>query len=141
MSLLLALGASSGFWGLVAIATMHSTNALATYDFFNSGSLLEAITWAWGCMTTAVSFPGAASPTWLKALHALILATGLFQLTYLLACFAIMASAEGAQSASEAKKALQSAREKLEHTKTLEATVITIGEESPPDVTRDTKAQ
>jgi hypothetical protein len=126
VSLLLALAASSGFWGLVAIAVMHSTDALAAYGFFNSGSWFEASIWAWGCMTTAISFPGAASPTWLKAVHASILATGLFQLTYLLACFSIMTSTEGMRTASEAKKALQVAREKLEEMKALEASVVVI---------------
>lgn len=126
-SLLVALAASSWFWGLVGLAVMHSANGLLTsYEFFSSGSLLEAIIWAWGCMTTAIAFPGSAAPTWLKAIHASILATGLFQLTFLLACFSIMTSSEGSRTAADARRTLQEARDKLEQTKALEALVVAV---------------
>jgi len=126
-SLLVALIAASWFWGLVGLALMHSKDGLlASYGFFSSGSMFEAILWAWGCMTTTIDFPGSAAPTWLKAIHALILATGLFQLTFLLACFSIMTSAEGSRAAADARRILPAAREKLEQTKALEALVITV---------------
>ena len=125
-SLLLALAASSGFWALVGTGIRHSSHALDSYAFFSSGSLLETLIWAWGCMTTAIGFPGAEAPTWLKAVHASILATGLFQLTFLLACFSIMTSSEGSRAAAEARRALQVAQEKLDQTKALEAIVVTV---------------
>jgi hypothetical protein len=136
-SLLIALVASSWFWGLVGLGLMHSgDDLLSSYNFFNSGSMFEAILWAWGCMTTTIDFPGSTAPTWLKAIHASILATGLFQLTFLLACFSIMMNTEGTRAATDARNILQQARDKLEQTRALEAVVITVVDvpaESPPE--------
>jgi hypothetical protein len=99
-------------------------HVLDTYDFFNSGSLTEAIVWAWGCMTTAISFPGHIAPTWLKLIHASILATGVFQLTFLLVCFSIMINAETTRTVTQATTMIRGAREKLEHTRALETSII-----------------
>jgi hypothetical protein len=127
LSLVTALMASAWFWGLAGLALVSLVDgALESYTFFSSYSLVEFVLWAWGCMTTTIDFPGSGAPIWLKFLHALILVTGLFQLTFLLACFSIMTSAESSRSAEEARKILQSARDKLKETRALEATAFEI---------------
>ncbi len=108
IALALALIASSWFWGLIGVAIIHTNRqSLDAYAFFNSGSLTEAVMWAWGCMTTAISFPGRLAPTWLKLVHGCILATGVFQLTFLLVCFSIMINAETTRTVAEATKLLK----------------------------------
>lgn len=129
ISLLVALAASSVFWGLVGTAAMSFSDDLRNgYDFFQSGSLAEATLWAWGCMTTTIDFPGKGSPLLLKLVHALIVATGLFQLTFLLACFSIMAGTEGTRFSASVKDAIQVIRGKIGELRLLE---------SPPSVVVD----
>ena len=125
IALALALVASSWFWALIGLAALEvNPQALDGYNFFATGSFTEALVWAWGCMTTAISFPARVSPTWLKVAHALMVATGLFQLTFLLACFSIMTNSETSRAVTEAAKMLTETREKLEKTRALETTVI-----------------
>jgi hypothetical protein len=124
-ALAFALIVSAWFWGLIGVALLRTDpHILDSYAFFNGTSLTESFLWAWGCMTTAVSFPARAAPTWLKAVHGGMLATGVFQLTFLLACFSIMVNAETARAVSQATALLKDAREKLERTKRLELTVM-----------------
>jgi hypothetical protein len=102
LALLLTIAMSAVFWGLCGRA-LHETspNALSGYHFFSSYTLGECTLWAFGCMTTSISFPGQETSTGVKGLHAAILATGLFQITYLLACFSIMASAVVGETANK----------------------------------------
>lgn len=124
-SLVLALAASSTFWGLVGFAAMSSdARALESYGFFAGESFAEAVFWAWGGMTTTIDFPGAAAPLWVKAVHSMILATGLFQLSFLMACFALMASAESERVAEDVRKALAVARQRLEEELALEQALL-----------------
>jgi hypothetical protein len=132
LSLLLALAASSIFWGLIGLAGLRTTRALwVGYDFFNTGSLTESVLWAWGCMTTTINFPGHEAATWLKLLHAAILMTGLFQITFLFGCFSIMSNIEGQRSAADARAVLQAARSKLDEARALEAVVIEVTAKEP----------
>jgi hypothetical protein len=125
IALVMAIVASGWFWGLVGVAILRTdAHALDAYDYFQTGSLTEALTWAWGCMTTAISSPGRLASTWRKVTHALILATGVFQLTFLLACFSIMTSAETARTVLEATKLFKGTRDKLDHTRAMETSVI-----------------
>ena len=71
-------------------------------------------------MTTSISFPGSTASVAIKTLHACILVTGLFQITYLLACFSIMASAKGERTASRAAEAVAQLSEKFAQTMLLE---------------------
>jgi hypothetical protein len=136
-SLLIALAVSCCFWGLVGFAVMQTNNhSLDAYEFFNSGTFGEAVLWAWGCMTTTVDFPGRMAPIWLKWLHAGILATGLFQLTFLLACFSVMINAESQRTIQDANKGFEDARTKIEQTRSLEASVILLP--MPSDESRAT---
>jgi len=139
LSLLLALAASSLFWGLVGVAGLRTTRTFwAGYDFFNTGSLFEAVLWAWGCMTTTINFPARIAPTWLKALHAMILITGLFQLTFLFGCFSIMSNSEAQRSAADARAVLQAAHQKRDQARALEAIVIEITAAKPEAPTERT---
>jgi hypothetical protein len=102
LSLGAALLSSGWLWGLVAVALLRTdSHVLDAYAFFSNGNLTEGISWAWGCMTTAISFPGSQAAPWLKVLHGVILATGIFQLTFLLLCFSIMTNAETARVVRE----------------------------------------
>ena len=124
-ALALALIASAGFWALVGIAIQRTDpTALSAYSFFRTGGFVEFMIWAWGCMTTALAIPGHSAPVWLKGIHVLIMASGLFQITFLLACFSIMTSAESEQTAARAQRLLDEAVEKLAQTRALEAVVI-----------------
>jgi hypothetical protein len=139
-SLVAALAASSWFWGLVGVASMKSSDELRQgYDFFQSGSLAEATLWAWGCMTTTIDFPGGKSPLWVKGMHALVLATGLFQITFLLACFSIMAGADGARSGKAVKEVLRTIREKLSTIKAMEVQDTVTVEPQQPAIPNDEK--
>jgi len=95
LMLSLALIFSAIFWGLVAYGILRTNPAaLDAYSFFSDRSLLEATIWAFGCMTTAISFPGSAALLWVKVVHLLIVLTGFFQLTYLFACFSVVTETE-----------------------------------------------
>lgn len=121
VALSVALLASSAFWGLVGVAIAQTQHeALDAYGFFSTGSFLESVLWAWGCMTTAIAFPGHLAPTWLKFVHGCVLATGVFQLTFLLVCFSIMINAETTRAVAEATAMIRTAREKLTYTRALE---------------------
>src|SRR5262245_55156381 len=79
-----ALVASAWFWGLIGLALLRTDpRALDSYAFFSGAGLTETFLWAWGCMTTSIGFAAASAPTWLKAIHGAIVATGVFQLTFL----------------------------------------------------------
>lgn len=134
MALLATFTASAVMWGLVGRALLHTEPAaLQAYSFFSSRSLLECVLWSVGCMTTSISFPGSAAPVWLKALHGSILATGVFQLTYLLACFSIMANAEGQRTVGRATELVQRTFARFEESQTLEAAVRhQLGGPGPP---------
>lgn len=120
-----ALAASSVLWGLVGYAILRTApQALAPYDFFTSGTLTEAVLWAWGCMTTTVNFPGTGAALSLKVIHSAILGTGLFQLTFLISSFAVLTPAEAPLNASEALIALQFTRKKVEIVQDLEKTLL-----------------
>ncbi len=126
-TLLAALAASSVFWGLVGQAILRTNpQALDSYVFFNSRGFWEAVLWAWGCMTTTINFPGQAAVMWVKWLHAAILATGLFQLTFLIACFAIMTGSESQRNAQDVRDTLGAARAKLEEARSLEQVAIDV---------------
>jgi len=93
--LLAAFGISCLWFGLLAQAILHTwRSSFAGYGFFTSASLVETTLWALGCMTTAIGFPTGATPIWIKLLHAAVLMTGVFQVTYLLACFSILSSTD-----------------------------------------------
>lgn len=99
--LVVAFGASCLLWGLVAYAVIGSDPQFFTsYAFFNSASLVECLVWTFGCMTTTIDYPGTAASVTVKLLHTLLLAMGLFHLTYLLLGFSVMASAEMQRSAA-----------------------------------------
>jgi hypothetical protein len=53
-----------------------------------------------------------------------MLATGVFQLTFLLACFSIMVSAETGRAVSQASTLLKVAKDKLEQARILELATI-----------------
>ena len=125
LSLGAALVTSAGFWGLVGEALIRTNpQSLAAYNFFGTGTFIEAAAWAWGCMTTAVGFPGVGAATWVKCIHATILATGVFQLTFLIGCFSIMINAETSRTVAQATALLIAARSKLAQVKELEARVL-----------------
>ena len=93
--LLAAFGVSCLWFGLFAQTLIHTwPSLLVGYNFFTSASLVETTIWALGCMTTAIGFPAGPSSVWVKVLHAFILATGIFQVTYLLACFSIISATD-----------------------------------------------
>jgi len=128
VALLAAFSASACFWALVARALMRTSMSFASsYHFFTTGSWFEAVPWAFGCMTTTVAMPMAGAPVWVKALHVLVLLTGIFQLTYLLACFSIMASAESNRIAGEADKLMQQTEAKLRESHELEVVTLQVG--------------
>jgi hypothetical protein len=125
VALAIALAASAWFWGLIGVALLRTdSHVLDAYGFFHTGSLTEAVAWAWGCMTTAISFPGSLAPPWLKVVHGTILATGIFQLTFLLVCFSIMTNAETTRAVAQATELIKGTRHKLEETRALETTII-----------------
>ena len=85
-------------------------------------------------MTTSIGFPGQDTSVAIKTLHAAILATGIFQITYLLACFSIMAGAVVGDSATKTITIARALAEKLEHQPRLadtESTAITPTSVSP----------
>ena len=101
-------------------------------------------------MTTTIDFPGYTAPVWLKTVHCAILLTGLFQITYLLACFAIMAGAAGQRFVEKTSELLNEARAKVDELHSLEAKVITVPQatievkpekEVPPDSPTDSTTQ
>ena len=96
--LLGSFGISCLWFGLLGQALLRSwPKALAGYNFFTSASLLETTLWALGCMTTSIGFPVIPTPAWVKLLHAFILLTGIFQVTYLLACFSIISATDASR--------------------------------------------
>jgi hypothetical protein len=135
-ALALAVLASTVFWALVVLAVaQNSPLALDGYGFFRMGSFLEAMVWAWGCMTTAIDLPGALTPTWLKVVHSLVLLSGLFQFTFLIACFSIMTTAEADRTIKDASRLLTDTQAKLAQTRALEMTVIDVVIDSPDAAT------
>ena len=115
IALLSALGMSALFWALVGRAVHHSSPlALSGYRFFAEWNFAEFVLWAFGCMTTSIAFPGSEASVSIKVFHAAILATGIFQITYLLACFSIMASAVGGEVARETGSVASNLTERLE---------------------------
>src|SRR5207253_655997 len=79
---------------------------------FAGQGYLEYVVWAVGCMTTSVPLPGREAVLGIKFLHCGILATGIFQITYLLGCFSIMVSTEGERAAQKAADLLKLAEQK-----------------------------
>jgi hypothetical protein len=117
-----ALAASSFFWGLIGYAMLKTyPAAMASYQFFQSGTLLESILWGLGCMTTSIGFPGEGAPLHLKLMHTAILATGIFQLTYLISSFGLFCSAGVEGVLLEARTALDLTRSKVKIIEDLEA--------------------
>jgi len=102
--LLSAFGLSCVWFGLLAQAILHTwPTSLSGYSFFGSGSLIDTTLWALGCMTTAVSFPtGGSTPMAIKMLHGFMLITGIFQVTYLLACFSIVSATDSTRVSDSA---------------------------------------
>jgi len=124
-TLLLSVSISAVFWAMVGSAiSVTSPDYLNAYDFFYSRTPAEMILWAFGCMFTAIGFPGAHAPVAIKALHAAILATGIFQFTFLLACFSIMASADLARIVESTKSSVETVSSKLDATKDLQRVVL-----------------
>jgi hypothetical protein len=94
--LVVAFSASCVVWALVGrTAVVFDPLFLQPYAFFTTYSFPEYLLWAFGCMTTSISFPGAGASVSLKSLHAMLLITGVFHLTFLLVGFSVMALAEG----------------------------------------------
>lgn len=101
VSLIATVVTSCVAFGLISQALWRTDpSILSAYAFFTTGSFLEGLIWALGCMTTTINFPGMSASLALKGLHAVILLIGLFQFTYLIACFSIMTST-GAHWANE----------------------------------------
>jgi hypothetical protein len=115
VALVLALVSSAVFWAFVAVAVATTwPGSLNAYSFFADESFLEYIMWALGCMTTSVGFPGSEASVALKSLHSLVLLTGVFEITYLLASFSLMAAAIGQQTATRALGILESVAGRLD---------------------------
>ena len=125
ITLLFSVSASAVFWALMGRAmNINSPGYLNAYNFFSSGSLSETILWSLGCMFTAIGFPGSNAPITIKALHAAILGTGIFQFSFLLACFSIMASADVGRIVEHTKSAVENLSKKLEATKKLQHAIL-----------------
>ena len=108
--------------------------ALQAYSFFATRSLLESSSGLWLYDYVNLVSRLLAAPVWLKALHGSILATGVFQLTYLLACFSIMANAEGQRTVGRATELVQRTFARFEESQTLEAEAVRhqLGGPGPP---------
>lgn len=135
----LAFGSSCILWAAVAHALIgNEPSYFSGYSFFTTGSFAECLTWAFGCMTTTIDYPGAAASLRIKFIHAAVLLMGLFHLSYLLMGFGVMASAEtqraAGRCADEYEKVITSRRTvdiELAALRAPNATVEVVAEDRP----------
>jgi hypothetical protein len=133
VALIITVLASAAFWGLVARALiLTKPGVMNAYHFFSTRSFGEAVLWAIGCMTTSISFPGEGAAVGLKILHAVVLGTGIFEVTYLLACFSVMVNSEGQRVAKLAAALVPAATKKLDELSVLEGELTAPPGQPPP---------